>query len=214
MKIRIFVFEGADELDFVAPWEIFRRVAERDAGTDVSLVTVEAVAPVTTQHGLRLMPDGVMTGGADLVLVPGGGYVGSRRAGVRCEIERGVLGSAVRELHQRGAVVAAVCTGAMLLAAAGMLEERAATTHHSAIEDLGRSGAVVRTNRIVDDGDILTCGGVTSGLDLAFWIVERNWSAEMAGEIARLMEYTPSRDVWLGRQKARLAGPRFGSHEA
>jgi transcriptional regulator GlxA family with amidase domain len=200
MKIQVFVFDGADELDFVAPLEIFRRVAERIPGIDVALVTAESTDLVTTGHGLKLLPDGASDGPADLALVPGGGYVANASHGVRREIERGVLGRAARALHDRGAVVAGVCTGAMVLAAAGMLDNRPATTHHSAIEDLRRTAALVHTHRVVDDGDILTCGGITSGLDLAFWVVERQWGAEMARDVARFMEYTPSRDIYLGKR--------------
>ena len=201
MKIRIFAFDGAGEMDFLAPWEVFRSAAEMHPGTDVALVTTEPVEAIVAQHGLRVRPDGVFDGSADLVLVPGGGYVANKPAGIRREIARGVLGPAVRSVHRKGAVVAAVCTGTMLLAAEGMLDGRPATTHHSAIEDLRRTRALVRTNRVVDDGDIVTAGGVASGLDLAFWIVERVFGAESASMIARFMEYTPSRDIYRAAQE-------------
>jgi transcriptional regulator GlxA family with amidase domain len=91
--------------------------------------------------------------------------------------------------HERGARIASVCTGAMLLAAAGITDGRPATTHHSAIEDLRASGARVVDARVVDDGDVMTAGGVTSGIDLALWIVEQEASAEIADRVAAEIEY-------------------------
>ncbi len=86
--------------------------------------------------------------------------------------------------------MASVCTGAMLLARAGITDGRPATTHAAAFDHLAADGARVdREARVVDDGDLLTCGGVTSGLDLAFHLVEREWGGELADGIARLMEH-------------------------
>ena len=207
MRIRIFVYDGADELDFIGPWEVLQRAASLHPNVEVALVTAEGSEAVTAQHGLRLIPQGRFDGSADLVLLPGGGYVGNAEFGVRREIARGVLGGIARALHQQGAVVAGVCTGTMILAAAGLLDGRSATTHHSAMDDLRRTSALVRSNRIVDDGDILTCGGVTSGLDLAFWMVERFFGAPMAEQIAKFMEYTPNRDVYCAQQIAAQSRP-------
>ena len=77
----------------------------------------------------------------------------------------------------------------MLLAAAGITHGRSATTHHVAIDDLRASGAVIVNARVVDDGDIITAGGVTSGLDLALLIVERQAGREIADRVASEIEY-------------------------
>jgi transcriptional regulator GlxA family with amidase domain len=82
-----------------------------------------------------------------------------------------------------------VCTGAGILAAAGVLEGRRATTHHAARRDLEESGVEIVEARVVDDGDVLTAGGVTAGIDLALWLVEREWGQKLADSVARLMEY-------------------------
>ena len=125
----------------------------------------------------------------DLMLVPGGGWF--HGAGVRAEIERGVVTRALVAAHEAGSIVGSVCTGAMLLAAAGLVEGRPATTHHSAIEDLRAAGArVVDGARFVDDGDIVTAGGVTSGLDLALHIVGRVAGASIAEQVALEIEYS------------------------
>jgi transcriptional regulator GlxA family with amidase domain len=83
----------------------------------------------------------------------------------------------------------------MLLAEAGLTDGRPAVTHGAAIEDPRKSGADVVEARVVDDGDIVTAGGVTSGIDLALWLVERVWSREIAEEVARRMEYERTEDI-------------------
>jgi transcriptional regulator GlxA family with amidase domain len=196
MRIDILVFDGADEIDFVGPQEVFRRAAKIEGGVEIELVTLEPQSQVTAQFGLRIHPDGVLNAASDLVVVPGGGWVGNSIRGVRQEIARGVLPKTLRSLHESGALIAGVCTGAMALAAAGLLDGRAAITHHGALEDLRRTKARVTEARVVDDGDVLTCGGVTSSIDLALWFVERQWGRNVADAISRSMEYNRSRDVY------------------
>ena len=124
-----------------------------------------------------------------------------RGGGVRDQYEDGTLARRLAELREGGAAMASVCTGAILLAQAGILEGRPATTHKAALDDLERMGAVTdREARVVDDGDVLTCGGVTSGFDLALHLVEREWGADLAERISTLMEIT--------RQPARTTGAR------
>ncbi|RYG58738.1 DJ-1/PfpI family protein, partial [bacterium] len=95
-----------------------------------------------------------------------------------------------------GALVAGVCTGTMVIAASGLLRGRPAITHHLAVEDLREMGADVVQARVVDDGDIVTAGGVTSGLDLALWLVERFCSAAVAHKVEKRMEYERRGTVW------------------
>ncbi|MDO9354044.1 MAG: DJ-1/PfpI family protein, partial [Solirubrobacteraceae bacterium] len=93
----------------------------------------------------------------------------------------GAVTEAVARLHAGGATIASVCTGAVFLAAAGLLQGRPAITHRGAIDFIREHGADVREEaRVVDDGDIVSAGGVTSGLDLAFHLVERFVDAETA----------------------------------
>lgn len=188
MKIDIVVFDGFDEMDAVAPYEVFRTAAGLGAPIEAELVGAHGAATITASHGLRIVVDRGVSEDADMVLVPGGGWF--HGAGVRDEIERGVLPAALVAAREGGAIVGSVCTGAMLLVAAGLVQGRPATTHHSAIEDLREAGAqIVDGARFVDDGDILTAGGVTSGLDLALHIVEKVAGAAIAGQVAREIEY-------------------------
>jgi len=187
MQIDIILFDGFDELDAIAPYEVLRTAAELGAPLDVTLVGAHGPATITASHGARIVVDRGPSETAGVVIVAGGGYF--HGSGVRTEVERGVLPRAVVAAHARGAIVGSVCTGAMLLAATGLSAGRRMTTHHLAIEDLRASGAEVVEARFVDDGDIVSAGGVTSGLDLALHLVERLADGEIAERVAREIEY-------------------------
>ena len=184
MRIEILLFDGFDDLDAFGPFEVLT-----NGGLDTRLVTLEPCDAVTTSHGARVIPDGVL-GAPDLVLVPGGGWNDGNPAGARAEAERGALPAALARRHATGGRVGSVCTGAMLLASAGLLAGRPATTHHSALEDLRAAGADVREGeRFVDDGDIVTAAGVTSGIDLALHLVAQAHGEAAADAAAREIEW-------------------------
>ena len=134
-------------------------------------MTIEPRETVRSSHGATIVPEGVV-GDPDLVVIPGGGWNDRETGGVYLEARRGVIPEALRRRHEAGRRIASVCTGAMMLAEAGILKGRPAITHHSAIEDLKGFGVDVQEGaRFVDDGDIMTAAGVTSGIDLALHIV-------------------------------------------
>ena len=105
--------------------------------------------------------------------MPGGGLLDGSPTGVLAEIERGAIPAALARCTRAGVAIASVCTGALLLGAAGLLAGRPATTNRLALDRLRETGAEVIDERVVDDGDILTAQGVTAGMDLALWLVER-----------------------------------------
>lgn len=188
MQIEIVVFDGFDEMDAIAPYEVLRTAAALGAPIRAELVGAHGAGTVTASHGMRLVVERGPSEAPDVMLVPGGGWFDG--AGVRGEIERGVLTRTLVAAHETGSIVGSVCTGAMLLAAAGLVEGRRATTHHAAIEDLRAAGAqIVDGVRFVDDGDVVTAGGVTSGLDLALHLVERVAGASTAERVAAEIEY-------------------------
>ena len=162
---------------------------------------------VRASHGAQIVPHGSLSDDVELLIVPGGGWNHGGAEGARAQVGRGELPRAIAARHAAGATVASVCTGAMLLATAGLLEGRPATTHHSAFEDLRAAGAtVIEDARVVDDGDVLTAGGVTCGLDLALWIVERELGAALAAAAAREIEYQRTGHVWRPRSAGSVAG--------
>jgi transcriptional regulator GlxA family with amidase domain len=184
MRVGIVLFDGFDELDAIGPYEVFR-----NAGVDAVLVTREHVSRVVGSHGIVVEAQGVLDHSYDLVVVPGGGYGDRAEAGAWGEIRRGRLPNALRRLHEGGTAMASVCTGGMLLSAAGITRGRPAVTHQDAIADLSDQGAEVVQERVVDDGDLVTAGGVTSGIDLALWLVERELGREAADAVAAEMEH-------------------------
>jgi transcriptional regulator GlxA family with amidase domain len=196
MRCEVLLFDGFDELDALAPWEVLSDIGRVHDDVDVALVTLEGDAPVRASHGAVITPHRALSGHVDLLVVPGGGWNDRSRSGAWSEVERGVVPAAIRARHEDGALVASVCTGAMLLAAAGLLTGRPAITHHSAIDDLKAAGAKVVDARVVDDGNVVTAGGVTCGLDLVLHLVERLWGAPLALAAERELEYERRGTVW------------------
>src|SRR5438477_754543 len=189
LRIDIAVFDGMDELDAIGPLEVLRSAADRGAPFDVQLVTLEPQSPVRCAHGLAMIPDGVCRPDAGMLIFPGGGWISRSEAGVRAEVDSGRWASRIDEAVAQGSILASVCTGAMILASAGALTNRRATTHHGAWRDLEDAGATLVHERVVDDGDRITAGGVTSGIDLGLWLIERFAGREMAAQIAENLEY-------------------------
>jgi transcriptional regulator GlxA family with amidase domain len=198
MKVQIIIFDGFDELDAIAPFEVLSKAAAIGADLQVELVTVDPPAEITAACGLRVQPNAQLdlAQKLDVLIVPGGGWVAGTTQGAKAEVERGAVPAAIVHLHQNGTTIAAVCTGAMLVAAAGLLQGRPAITHHRAIADLAAAGAEIVHARVVDDQDIITAGGVTSGLDLALWLLERYISPQVAQQVEAMLEYERRGTVW------------------
>ena len=193
MLIDIVVYDGLDEMDALGPLEVLRS-ASRNADISVRLVTRESQEVVTGACGLRFLPDGVyQPGEAQILVVPGGGWGARANRGAWGEVQRGDWMPLLQQAQNTTKILAGVCTGTMLLAHAGVVGNRRASTHHTALDDLAETGAIVVSDRVVDDGDLVTSGGVTSGIDLALWLVEREFSPRLAEQVATRMEYARQR---------------------
>ncbi len=198
MRFQVLLYDGFDELDAIAPFEVLR-IAAGSAGWQVDLVTRDGAEEVSAARGLKVRTGGVRLAEAnrpDVLVVPGGGWVDRAPQGARAEALCGELPAVLAELHRTGTVLAAVCTGGMLLATAGLLRGRPAVTHHGALDDLRAAGAEVVRARVVDDGDVVTAGGITSGLDLALWLVERFAGPAAAHAVEERLEYERRGVVW------------------
>ncbi len=194
MLIDIVVYDGVDELDALGPLEVLRTAGGAGADAATRLVTRRPQEVVLGSHGLRFHPDAVyQPGQADVLLVPGGGWAARAGTGAWGEVQRGDWLPLLAAAARTGRIIAGVCTGTMLLAHAGVIGDRRACTHHSAWNDLTATGATLVKDRVVDDGDLITSGGVTCGIDLALWLVERQFSRAMADGIAKAMEYARAR---------------------
>lgn len=201
MQIDIILFPGFDELDALGPFEVLKNAVPLGADFKVQLVAPAGAGEIVGAHGLRVVAEAGLHDELrpELVVVPGGGWNDHSVEGARAEAERGEIPAYLAERYQSGATIAAVCTGAMIVAAAGLLRGRPAITHHSAIEALRAAGAEIINERVVDDDRLVTAGGVTSGLDLALWLVERFASKGVADEVARRMEHQRVGSVWRSK---------------
>jgi transcriptional regulator GlxA family with amidase domain len=190
MRFDIPVFDGFDEIDVFGPFEVLSA-----AGFEVALVAVEQPGMVTSMRGLRVAID-VVLGSPDALLIPGGGWLNHAQEGSWAQAQRGVLPQKIAALTPTTALVASVCTGSLLLASSGVLEGRNATTNRNALDELRGFGVNVVEERVVDDGQFVTAGGLTAGIDLGLWIVERELGTAAADEVAHSIEYERQGRVW------------------
>jgi transcriptional regulator GlxA family with amidase domain len=196
MLVDIVTYQGVDEMDALGPLEVFRRAGQSGADVTVRLLTREPQDLVSGAYGLAFRPDArYVDEPRDVLLVPGGGWAARASTGAWAQVQQGDWLPLLRAARRSARIMAGVCTGTMLLAHAGVVGSRPASTHHAARADLAATGAEVRTERVVDDGDLVTSGGVTSGIDLALWLIERELTAELANRIATGMEYSRYRPV-------------------
>jgi transcriptional regulator GlxA family with amidase domain len=205
MRIGIVVYDGFDELDAVGPYEVLQNAAKLGCALEVKLVTLHPEISIRGSHGMTIAPEGTLNEAFDWLIVGGGRWAARGSIGAWGEIERGELPRALGEICKRGTAMASVCTGTMLLSAAGITRGRPAVTHHVAMEALRAQGAEVVKARVVDDGDLVTAGGVTSGIDLALWFIERFFGTDIANGIAVEMEYTRVGPVWQARAMSEIA---------
>ena len=189
MRIAIAVFEGAEELDFVGPWEVlaaWRFLYPDDI--DVVLVGRNSAA-VTCAKGMRVLPESGWEdlGDVDVLVYPGG-------RGTRAQLGNETIRARLRALHERGTLMTSVCTGALVLADAGLLDGQPATTYWSAFDELlplGRDIEAQPEARFVDNGDVVTAAGVSAGIDMALHLVGRLGSPDKAREVRRYIQYDP-----------------------
>jgi len=194
-NVGILIFDHVEVLDFAGPFEVFSRT-RLDPGVESRrseerapfrvFTVARTAAPVTATGGLRVIPDHPFTTAPpiDLLVVPGG-------FGTRALLQDEETLGWIRQVASAARKMTSVCTGSLLLAQAGLLENRRATTHWGALDllaSLGKGVRVDRTARVVDDG-IITSAGVASGMDMAFYVVESLFGRAVADETAHYIEY-------------------------
>ncbi|PKU24674.1 DJ-1/PfpI family protein [Telmatospirillum siberiense] len=181
LQIGILVFPAVQQLDLTGPYEIFASIP----GASVHLIWKERAA-LLSSTGLALTPTRTFeeTPSLDVLCIPGG-------AGVNALLGDEDVLDFVREKAAGAKYVTSVCTGALVLAAAGLLEGRRATTHWHAHDFLEKFGAVPVHRRVVRDGNLITAGGVTAGIDFALTVVAELVDQSLAEAIQLSLEYDP-----------------------
>ncbi|GAA3740632.1 transcriptional regulator GlxA family with amidase domain [Spinactinospora alkalitolerans] len=205
MLAQIVLFDGFDLMDAVAPYEVLSAGGSAAGGA----LTVETVSA----EGPRLVPSGSPGVGltasstldphrADLVVFPGAsGKVGGEGPDTIAAVLARVLETELQAglkaaLEEPGLTVATVCGGSLLPALSGFIPGRNAVTHRMAMDVLASTGATAVAARVVDDGDLVTAGGVTSGLDLGLYLLERELGPRIARAVEELFEYERRGTVW------------------
>ncbi len=182
MEIAVAIFERVTALDAVGPYEVLQRLP----GAEVRFVG-HRKGEIRTDNGfLGLMVDctfGEVTA-PDIVLIPGG-------IGTRALVHDGVILDWIRGAHETSQFTTSVCTGSLLLAAAGLLKGRKATTHFSARQLLLKYGAIPSEERVVQEGKIITAAGVSSGIDMALHLAEQLTDVTTAQALQLMIEYDP-----------------------
>ncbi len=189
MRIAIAVFDGAEELDFVGPWEVLAawRLLHPDE-VELQLVGDDR-EPVTCAKGMRVLPQTTWAelGEVDVLVYPGG-------RGTRAKLGDESVRARLREMRDSGTLMTSVCTGSLVYADAGLLDGRAATTYWSAFDELLSLGHDIEPrhdDRFVDVGEIVTAAGVSAGIDMALHLVGRLGSPDRAREVRRYIQYDP-----------------------
>ena len=175
------IFPDLTQLDLTGPYEVLGRMPGATA-----LLVAKTLDPVRTEHGLTLLPNATFDtcGPVDLLLVPGG-------PGINPLLEDTETLAFLRRAAAAARYVVGICTGSLVLGAAGLLRGRRAGTHWMSLDLLAPFGAVPVAERVVVDGNLMTGGGVTAGIDVALQVAATIMGREVAEGIQLMIEYDP-----------------------
>ena len=195
MRVGIFVFDDVEILDFAGPLQVFSTAARVAATAGASPVfdtyTVAERSAVTARGGLRIAPTHTFATEppTDVLIVPGGV--------VTAELAKPAVIAWIERQARAARLTASVCTGAFLLAKAGLLTGKKVTTHWEDIADFRAQFPAIEVDevsRYVDEGDIVTSAGISAGIDMSLYLVERLAGADLARRTARQMDYRWQRE--------------------
>ena len=182
----ILLFDEAEELDFAGPLEVFA-MAKKEGDSVVTIA--EKSEPVRANLALRVIPDHTIADAPplDVLVIPGG-------FGTRREAENPVLLDWIKQAAANCTWVTSVCTGSMLLEAAGVVDGLNVTTHWAMIDEFRKKGTVnvLEDRRYVRHGNVVTAAGVSAGIDMALWVVGQMYDVDHARAVQRFMEYDPA----------------------
>ena len=195
LSIGIVLFDGAEELDWAGPWEVlsYWSKSHPEDGVEVFTVARDNSRPIECAKGLKVLADHSWDSAPqiDVLVYPGGN-------GTRAQLGDDEVRAWVRSVHERARLTTSVCTGAFVLADAGLLKGRAATTHWSDFDGLLAIDGSIEArpqDRFVDEGDVITAAGISAGIDMALHLIVRLHSEGRAREIKRRIQYEPEPPV-------------------
>ncbi|GIO44341.1 DJ-1/PfpI family protein [Paenibacillus apis] len=205
MHIQIVLFDGFDLLDAIAPYEVFTAAdMYSNENITVELVSAEGKRMVTSGvNHLQIQASSKLDlTSKGIILVPGasGSVHDNGPESIPIKLQQATeteLGNLLKEaIKKPDILLSTICGGSLILAMGGLLENRHAVTHHMGMGLLSAANAIPVNARIVDDGNIVTGGGVTSGLDVALYLVERELGPRIAHAVEQLFEYERRGTVW------------------
>lgn len=200
-NIAILLFDEVEVLDFCGPFEVLSITGRRDGSNPFNVYTVAEQAQISARNNLQVLPSYTFETCPypDILVVPGGGghHPDGTPFGSRREMHNEVLLDWLRKTTPNCEYILSVCTGAMILANAGLTKNLQATTHHmafDALREIDTSLTVHENTRVVDNGKYIFSGGISAGIDASFHLVNKLFGAKVALETARYMEYDWSLD--------------------
>lgn len=197
MQIAFLLFEGVTALDAVGPYEVLSRIPD----ADVRFVAASPGRQVADSGSLALVADHGLAEVTrpEVVVIPGG--PGSRRL-----LDDDAVLDWVREVDRHSRWTTSVCTGALILGAAGVLQGRRATTHWRSLSRLASYGATPVRERVVVDGKLITAAGVSAGIDMALRLTQREAGDKVAEAIQLIIEYDPDPPFDSGSERITSPG--------
>ena len=199
-NVGILLFEHAELLDFAGPYEAFSAAHSGGERVFNTFTVGERKGTITSNNGLRCEIDYDFSDHPpiDVLVVPGG-------RGTRAEIDNPVVIDWIKRVADGTELTTSVCTGSFLLGKAGLLEGKSATTHWGSIErkrETFPTIEVIENIRFVDAGEVVSSAGVSAGIDMSLYVIERLAGREAAANSARVMEY----DYWTANDAVPVAG--------
>ena len=185
-EVAILIFDDVEVLDFCGPFEVFSVTGRPLGETPFKVYTVAEKSPVLTRGQLSVNPSYTLDQcpQPDILIVPGG-------SGTRREMHNQPLITWIKAYSEQAELILSVCTGALLLAKAGLLDGLTATTHHGALDLLKDIApkTTVHHKRFIDTGRVITAAGISAGIDMSLYVVSRLLGEEQAIQTAQQMEY-------------------------
>lgn len=185
LNIGVIVFKKVEEMDFIGPFEILSYANKIKENSVKIFLVAESKGPVRAFNGLTFLPDYdfATCPQLDIVIVPGG-------KGRFIAMHDDIMKSFLIQQSKNAKYITSVCTGAFILAEAGLLAGKKATTYHTALPELAHYANIeVQQKKIVHDGTVITAAGVTSGIELGFYLLKLLFDSDTAKQAAEAVEY-------------------------